>query len=133
MSSAWPFENRNKQKPVQINSNIKASQANDVANILNDSIAKGSLMPIVQKTETELLKGFRHHTPTLGEQVETLRIWWSQIESIYVKEHNRYEKDQLKWIEKSRLKELPLEKVYDFMTKKHVVKDRQNAIKLVQQ
>lgn len=62
-----------------------------------------------------------------------LRIWWVQLENFYISDHNRYEKDKLKWIDKSRLKEIPLEKVYEFMCKKNVVKQRQNAIKLVQQ
>lgn len=78
-----------------------------------------------------MLKGFRCDSPTLGEQIEMLRLWWVQIQRAYVKEHNRYENDKLKWIDRSSLKELPLEKVSNFLIKKHIVKDRQNAIKLV--
>jgi len=42
-----------------------------------------------------------------------------------VKEHNRYEPDKNNWIKViSTVKKVPLEKVYDFLIKKHVVKDR---------
>jgi len=70
------------------------------------------------------MKGFKCDTPTLGDQIEVLRIWWNMIENLYIKEFNKYEKDKQKQINKSRLKEVPLEKVYDFIIKKHVVKDR---------
>lgn len=70
------------------------------------------------------MKGFRSSSPTLGDQIEVLRIWWGMIENTYVKEFNKFELDKQKQISKSRLKEVPLEKVYDFIIKKHVVKDR---------
>ena len=66
----------------------------------------------------------RKTTPTFGEQVEVVKYWWKQIIEIYVKEFNKYEAQGGNQKDVKRTKEVPLDKVYDFVIKKHIVRDR---------
>ena len=50
-----------------------------------------------------------------------------------MQEFNRYEANPANHKDLSRLTEVPLDKVYDFVIKKHIVQDRQMATKLVSQ
>ena len=71
--------------------------------------------------------------PTFGEQIEVIKDWWQTLRESYVKDFNRYEANPGNHKDLSRLTEVPLDKVYDFIIMKHIVADRQMATKLVAQ
>mmetsp|Transcript_34487 Transcript_34487/g.52773 ORF Transcript_34487/g.52773 Transcript_34487/m.52773 type:complete len:133 (-) Transcript_34487:1332-1730(-) len=75
----------------------------------------------------------RRAPPTFGEQIDVIKNWWKSIIEGYVKEYNRYEAVGGNFKDIKRTNEVPLDKAYDFIIKKHIVKDRQSATKLVQQ
>ena len=53
-----------------------------------------------------------------------IKDWWQTIKEQYVYEHNKYEPNKANHLELSRISDVPLDKVYDFVIKKHIVKDR---------
>ena len=46
------------------------------------------------------MKDFKSKTPTLGDQIEVIRVWWKTIEDQYIEEYNFYEKDINKHLDK---------------------------------
>lgn len=62
-----------------------------------------------------------------------IKNWWQTIKEQYVYEFNKYEPIKANHLELHRIADVPLDKVYDFVIKKHIVKDRQMATKLVSQ
>ena len=73
----------------------------------------------------------KNEPPTFGEQIQVIKNWWQTIKERYVQEHNKYEPVKANHLELHRITDVPLDKVYDFVIKKHIVQDRQMATKLV--
>lgn len=114
-----------KRQHQQQTSPCAHSRANQSPELLHLTSRKGSAAVTSPKPSND--------PPTFGEQIEVIKDWWQTIREMFVQEFNRYEPNPANHKDLSRLTEVPLDKVYDFIIKKHIVQDRQMATKLVSQ